>query len=132
MPALLQSSPSAEALRESSPVSRGVGSHLPHPTRTEVSLEPPPQPPFQWLLSFSGAFTYPLNCGPLGSTADAESSALATEGSREGRQGLCGLGRSQEYPSPLSPTTRTFPQAFPSSVSWKSTSAEFRYLSKIM
>lgn len=54
------------------PMSRGVGSHLPHPTGTEVSLEAPPQPPFQWLLSFSGAFTYPLNCAPLGSTADAE------------------------------------------------------------
>lgn len=36
------------------------------------------------------------------------------KGRGEGRQEICGLGRSQEYPFPPLPDTRTVPQALPS------------------
>ena len=132
MPALLPSSPSAESLRESPPVYRGAGSHLSHPTQTEVSLEPPPQPPFQWLLSFSGAFTYPINCGPLGSTAGAQVLPWPQRGAERAGRDSVDLEGARNIPPHSLPLPGLSLRPSLAQLAGKSTSAESRYLWKTM
>lgn len=99
--------------RDPTAESREVGSHCPPP----VIWKPLRSPHFQGLLSLPGAFPATLNHGPQGTTTDAQVQPchLGHGGQGRGEAGICGLGRSQEYPFPPLPVTRTVPQALPSS-----------------
>lgn len=108
----------------------GLSPPPPNPDRG-VTGTPSPAPisvvaEFLWSLYISTQL-YPTGCH-----SRCRSSALAIEGSREGQQGLCGLRRSQEYPSPLSPITRLSLRPSLAQLAGKSTSAESRYLWKTM
>ena len=94
--------------------------------------QPPPQPPFQWLLSFSGAFTYPINCGPLGSTAGAQVLPWPQRGAERAGRDSVDLEGARNIPPHSLPLPGLSLRPSLAQLAGKSTSAESRYLWKTM
>lgn len=115
------------------PTSVQGGGLSPPPPNSDRGVTGTPSPaPISVVAEFLWSLYISNQLWPPGFHGRCRSSALATEGRREGRQGLCGLGRSQEYPSPLSPLPGLSLRPSLAQLAGKSTSAESRYLWKTM